>query len=195
MKPSAILDLPEAVHDGLLAHLLPGGDCEEAAFVFANAQTIGADTVFTFVDWMPVSADGFAHRSPYYLELADETRAGVIKRAHDFATSIVEVHSHPAPFPAAFSESDRTGLVEFVPHVMWRLKRRPYGAIVVGPSDFDALVWIGDPKTPQLLDGIRVNGRVLRPTGLTIKEWQGNGHRTTRSKHPVLWRRRAASHP
>ena len=81
-----------------------------------------------------------------YFELTDEARIGLIKRAHVLQASLAEFHSHLSPWPAAFSLSDRMGLKETVPHMRWRLKRRPYLAVVVAPSGFDALVWSRDPK-------------------------------------------------
>src|SRR6266487_1407438 len=109
------------------------------------------------------------------MELADETRAQVIKRAHDLGASMVEFHSHPYPWPARFSESDRVGLEEFVPHVWWRLKGRPYAAVVVAPSGFDGLVWMTSPDRPEQLDGIACGDRLLRPTGLTLRHWHDDG--------------------
>jgi hypothetical protein len=167
-----MLSLPEDVHRELLYHLLPGNSLiEEAAFVFAHSTDDGGQVVFKPTEWFPVKPEGFVHRLEGYLELTDTTRAQVIKRAHDLGASIVEFHSHPYPWPAAFSQSDRNGLDEFVPHVWWRLKSRPYLAVVVSPSGFDGLAWLSNPKTPQLLDGIWVGKCLLRPTGLTLHRW------------------------
>lgn len=168
-----MLNLPVDVHRELMDHLLPANSLiEEAAFVFVHSTSDRGKVVFRFTEWFAVDPEGFVHRSEGYLELTDTIRAQVIKRAHDLGASIVEFHSHPYPWPAAFSQSDRNGLDEFVPHVWWRLKSRPYLAVVVSPSYFDGLVWLSDPKTPQLLDGIRVGKRFLRPTGLTLHRWE-----------------------
>ena len=168
-----MLNLPEDVHGELLSHLLPANSLiEEAAFVFVHSTSNGGKFVFRFIEWFAVEPEGFVHRSEGYLELTDITRAQVIKRAHDLGASIVEFHSHPYPWPAVFSQSDRKGLDEFVPHVWWRLKGRPYVAVVVSPSGFDGLAWVSNPKTPQLLDGMQVGERVLCPTGLTLHRWE-----------------------
>ena len=53
----------------------------------------------------------------------------------------------------------------------WRLKRRPYIAIVVAPSGFDALVWYGDDTEPKSLAGIEVDDTLLTPTNITIGGW------------------------
>ena len=87
--------------------------------------------------------------------------------AWDKKLALGEFHSHPGGlWRAQFSASDIYGLDEFVPHVRWRLRGQPYFAIVVAPSDFDALIW----RTPQAeaLKEFQVGDRVLTPTGLTI---------------------------
>ena len=96
--------------------------------------------------------------------MADGTRAALIKRAHDLEASLVEMHSHPAPWPAAFSYADRMGLSETVPHMWWRLNRRPYLAIVVSPSGFDALLWLDNATLPRALDTLKAGDRMLQPT-------------------------------
>jgi hypothetical protein len=168
-----LLELPEEVQSALLAHLLPpSARSEEAAFVFAKAMVKETDTVFTFVEWMPVAQDGFVQHSGYYFELTDKTRGGVIKRAHDLGASLVEFHSHLSSRPASFSDTDIEGLRQFVPHVWWRLKGKPYMAVVIAPKTFDALAWRTDPKAPEAVCGILVGGSLLRPTGLTLKDWK-----------------------
>jgi hypothetical protein len=159
--------LPAGTHDEVLGHLLPAeAEHEEAAFAFvAPAKT--ASVTFAVLEWYAVPPDGFAYRSKYGIELTDATRATVIKRAHDLGASLVELHSHPYPRPAEFSPSDLAGFEEFVPHVWWRLKARPYFALVVAPGSFDALCWMSSPETPGPLGGLRIGHRLLAPTNLT----------------------------
>jgi proteasome lid subunit RPN8/RPN11 len=191
----SVLELPKHVHRDLLAHLLPPGSTEEeAAFVFAKPLQDGDETTFSYVEHRNIARDGFARHLGDYLELSDQMRAAVIKRAHDLDASIVEFHSHPYLWPAAFSASDRSGLEEFVPHVWWRLKGKPYAAVVVAPSGFDALVWLTDPRTPQALDAIRAGGKTLAPTRLTLKRWNSTDERgTLRPQHPFLWQGRPSA--
>lgn len=168
-----VLDMRKEVYTALQAHLLPtDSETENAAFVFAHGSVNRGDLVFRYAEWLAITPEEFVHRSEGYLELTDETRARVIKRAHDLGASIAEFHSHPFPGRAAFSLSDRVGLTEFVPHALWRLKGRPYIAVVVAPTSFDGLVWTHDAKIPRLLDGIMIGGRVLHPTGLTLRRWR-----------------------
>ncbi len=173
-----LLELSPETYQELLAHLLPpDGDSEQVAFVFARAEPERGDLVFRFADWLPVGPEGLVYSSSYYLELTDETRARVIKTAHDLGASLVEFHSHLGPWPAAFSASDRAGFLEFVPHVWWRLRGLPYAAVVVAARGFDALAWVDDPHTPRGVDGIRTGGRLLRPTGLTLGQWSNDDER------------------
>jgi hypothetical protein len=119
------------------------------------------------IEWLPVLPDGFSSQTAYHLELTDEMKASVIKRAHDLGASLVEFHCHTGRWPAAFSPSDRSGFLEFVPHVLWRLKGRPYLAVVASHSGHDGLLWFKDVRSPSRLDGLLVDNCVLPSTGQT----------------------------
>ena len=129
----------------LWSHLLPDNiSHEQAAFLFCRAGQDGNGVVFEVLDAAYLEPRDFAAQHSDYIELTDEARIGLIKRAHQMEAALAEFHSHPGPWPAAFSPSDRMGLKATVPHMRWRLKRRPYLAVVVAPSGFDALVWTAD---------------------------------------------------
>lgn len=164
-----LLDIPDRVQKDMWAHLLPGRFmAEEAAFIYVQ-QVVKKDAViFNFLDWSPVPPEGFLSRSEYHFELTDETRAFVIKRAHDLDASLVELHSHAEYLPAEFSPTDFLGFKEFVPHVWWRLKGRPYMAVVVSHAGIDGLVWIKGPEIPLCLGGISVGTQTLKTTGLSF---------------------------
>jgi len=166
-----LLDIPQEVHASLQAHLLrDGSKLEEVAFLFAKSEREGDTLLFRYVDWFPVPPDGFEYHSSFCCELADEIRASMIKRAHDLNASLVEFHSHTGPWPAQFSLSDFEGFDEFVPHVWWRLKGRPYAAVVVTRTGFDALAWVENPESPRLLNGIRAGDKLLQPTGFSLQK-------------------------
>ncbi|MBW7932343.1 MAG: hypothetical protein H3C62_01770 [Gemmatimonadaceae bacterium] len=172
MTQQFVLDLPCHVHEALWTHLLADSrGRESAAFAFVRPGAGELHTAFKCVEWFPVPEAGFTSRSAVHLELTDSTRASVIKRAHLLDASIVEFHSHTGPWPASFSPSDLAGFKEFVPHVRWRLKGRPYVAIVVAGDGFDGFVWAGDDLRPKQLDAIRVDAHVLDATKLTY--WNG----------------------
>jgi len=105
--------------------------------------------------------------------LTDGALARVIKTAWDDNAALVEFHSHTNPrFPAAFSPSDLDGLEEMLPHVWWRLRGRPYVAVVVSPDGFDALVWRTSPDVPEPLETLTVGETGHAPTGITIAGMQ-----------------------
>ena len=124
-----------------------------------------------YKDWCMIPSDGFTAQLDGYIELTDDMRAKIIKKAHDLDAALVEFHSHPHPYDACFSWSDKMGFEEFVPHVWWRLKGKPYAAVVVAPENFDALIWISGPGKPQLLNQLVIESGILKPTGLTLKRW------------------------
>lgn len=167
-----ILKLTASLQRNLWSHLLPGNTLsEQAAFLFCETTENDAGVTFEVIDHTLPSEEDFTSQHDDYLELTDEARIGVIKRAHMLNASLVELHSHPGPLPAAFSLTDRLGLQETVPHMRWRLRKRPYVAIVVAPSGFDALVWHRDGNVPDPLSAIDADGRLLSPTNASLEGW------------------------
>ena len=166
------LNMPAGLFEDLTSHLMPpNGTHEEAAFLFVAANKSEDQIHFEVLETTKIGPYEFDSHFGDYLELADDTQANLIKRAHDLGSALVEIHSHLSPSPAAFSLADRVGLKETVPHMWWRLKSRPYLAIVVAATGFDALVWLHNPKIPQQLDGIIADKRLLRPTNNSLRGW------------------------
>ena len=164
MTAMVIVSVPERIYRTVRRHLLPWCHrVEEAAFLYV----VPTEDAFEYLESFPVPASGFASRSAYHLELNDETRAKVIKRAHDLGASIVEMHSHVGRGRARFSPSDLAGFRDFVPHVLWRLKYLSYLAVVMTRSGFDGLAWKRDPDVPERLHGIQVGSCLLTPTKLS----------------------------
>jgi hypothetical protein len=167
------LELGDAAYDDLIKHLLPPGrKREQAAFLFARYDGGLQQARFTVTETRKLAPDDFAFQMGDYLELTDTARAAIIKRAHDLEASLIEVHSHLGPWPAGFSPSDRSGLRETVPHMWWRLKKRPYAAIVVAASGFDALAWIENPNVPRPFDALVAGNRILKPTNHSLGGWK-----------------------
>ena len=162
------LYLPNNLAAAVWAHLLEDeSGAESAGFLFAKHRREGEVHGFEALEWYPVPPEGFLSRNSYHFVLTDEVRAEVIKRAHDLGASVVEFHCHKGPRPARFSLSDQAGFQEFVPHIWWRLRGRPYLAVVVAEIDFDSLVWVTGPGTPQHLTGIVVDETTFDPTRLS----------------------------
>ena len=174
---SIIIDIPQKDYRSVWRYLLPAcSRNEEVCFLHVRPSSRNDAGRFCFDGWDPILPREFAFRSSYHLELTDQAQARIIKRAADLGTSLVEMHSHTGSWPAAFSASDMVGLSEFVPHVLWRLRKKPYFAIVVARGSFDGLVWLGDGESPQRLDGIAVGTSVMKPTGLSPLEYESHGH-------------------
>ena len=166
------LDIPPSEYTRLANHLIrPRSKSEEAAFVFCEVRQSDARMELRFLKSYLIPAEGFTYRSLYGLELTDSCRASVIKRAHDLDACLLEWHSHPRASTVEFSASDRSGFADFVPHVWWRLKKKPYGAVVVGPQNFDSLCWIANVNRPDGVLELQVGKRRLAPTGLTLEHW------------------------
>lgn len=163
------LHVEPALHAQVMGHLRSPGLAEQAAFMFALRRP--DNDLFDAVAGELMTRHDLAHQYSDYLELSDEARVRLVKRAHALGASLVELHSHPFPVPAAFSMADREGLRETVPHMWWRLANRPYFAIVVGPDDIDALAWLDNHSIPRPLDALVTGGARLTPTNNSLKGW------------------------
>lgn len=144
---------------------------EQVAFLFLSYSRNGTRMEFAVQDHYVVPPSGLVHESRFHAEVSEEAQANVIKAAWDRGLCLGEIHSHPGDFgEAAFSPSDLTGFHDFVPHIWWRLKGKPYVAFVFGRKDFDALAWVSDPHSPVGVDRLVVEGMELLPTGRTIQD-------------------------
>ena len=167
------LTIPPDEHRRLVRHLVPRcPKSEEAAFLFCRVQQTKIAMEFHFLDTHVVGPSEFNYKSLYGIELTDGCRAAVIKHAHDLNASLLELHSHPRSAVPEFSASYRSGFAEFVPHVWWRLKNKPYAAIVIGSRGFDSRTWASNPEHPDGVLDLQVGGRQLKPTGLTLENWE-----------------------
>jgi hypothetical protein len=168
----ALLKVGDELYGDIMDHLLPPG-CkqEQAAFLFARSAHTDDQVLFEVIEARKLGPADFIRQEGDYLEMADASRASLIKQAHDLGASLVEAHSHIGPWPAGFSYADRLGLQETVPHMWWRLKKRPYLALVVTNSSFDALLWLDNPKVPRALDALLVDNATLKPTNFSLGGW------------------------
>ena len=164
----AYLRMNEGAYQKIWDHLLPVMERRErAGFLFVDIEREDNAIVFGELEWFAIPPEGFVARTARHFELRDSLLAYVIKRAHDLDASIVEMHSHPLSKQACFSPFDQDGFREIVPHVRWRLKGKPYGAIVVARTSFDGLVWLDDDNVPNHIGGIIVDGVTQEPTRLS----------------------------
>ncbi len=144
------------------------GRAESVAFFLADWSA--PDRSFCVRDWQPIDDGTEGAGDDLHVSLSDETRLSIIRWATSQEASLIEAHSHGRRGPAVFSPYDLSGLAEWVPHVRWRLRRRPYAAIVTTVADFDALAWVEDPQVPCQVEGIAES--VFHPaTGRTIRRY------------------------
>jgi hypothetical protein len=163
------IELPAGLWERLKAHLLPKNAREEqAAFLFAAASVPADELRLRAIGSYMLTPSDFDAQHTDYLEITDECKSRLIQHAHQHQLSLVELHSHPGPWRAAFSPYDLRGLDDTVPHMLWRLKGRPYAAIVVAHTGFDAMVWTGKGEPACALTALVADGRRLLPTNLTL---------------------------
>ncbi len=148
-------------------HLASGP--EQAGFFLADYDP--DLRAYVLREWRAVPVLGFEVHNDYHLTLKDEVGAEAIKWAWDAGASLVEAHSHTADGLACFSPSDLSGLDEWVPQVRWRLRGRPYAALVTAGERFDALAWIDDSKTPDQVAQIAVDGMTYPASAETLSRW------------------------
>ena len=157
------LTLPSDIYSELMEHL-GDEDVEHVAFLFTAPPE--ENSALRVQEIYCVPPENFDHQSSYHVALTDHVRGYVIKRAWDLGGCLVEVHSHSGGAPVWFSRSDLRGFREWVPHVRWRLRQRPYVALVFAGCDFDALVW--ENEMPTTLSALFVDGRDPQsPSGIT----------------------------
>jgi hypothetical protein len=98
--------------------------------------------------------------------------ANFFKWAWDAGASLVEAHSHGDTVPACFSPSDLLGLDVWVPHLRWRLRGRPYAAIVTAGDTFDAIAWIDGADQPEQIHHLEIMGKgKLAATARTLPRY------------------------
>ena len=137
-----VIEVPVPLFEQLDAHLATP---EQVAFLLAEVD----DRRFRAVSLELIVPPDFESRSDYHLSLAEGVGGRLIRIAFQRGLSLVEIHSHGPRGRPKFSPSDRHGFDEWLPHVWWRLKGRPYAAIVKGGDAWDALAWFESPTTPE----------------------------------------------
>jgi hypothetical protein len=151
------------VFEGVEAHLEKP---EQVGFFLAHYDA--SHETFDLQASRPVVGDGYAVQTDQHVVVADETRAEMIQWAWRENLSLVEIHSHGDWAPAQFSGSDIYGFQEWVPHLWWRLRRRPYAAIVSAGDTFDAWAWTLDPQRPLQVSELETDGRSRAATHATF---------------------------
>lgn len=158
------LEIPPAISDRLLTYLdVP---TERMAFLLASPTT-GTDAWAVVDELYLTDAVDYTYQGKHGMELDDAVRPRVLTWATRPDVALVEVHSHGhLSNKTTFSRTDLDGLNEVVPQMMWRLRGRPYVALVLGADDLDALAWSHRGQPPTLPSTVIVGQRTLTPTGI-----------------------------
>ena len=125
---------------------------ERVGFFLADWSPL--DRCFAVRHWRPILDGTAGFPDKIHVELSDDTQEAIIRWAWAEAGCLIEAHSHGNWSPAAFSQFDLRGLAEWVPHLWWRMRGRPYAAVVTSKIDFDALAWINGPAVAEQVDGV-----------------------------------------
>lgn len=167
---SLVIAMPTQIYEMIQDHLFQDAEnedaLEQASFLFT--EPYAGDGVLRVADARLLGVDDFAIQTPLHIDLAEHVRPELIQRALRDDACLIETHSHNHAGPVAFSASDRRGFQEWVPHMRWRLRRRPYVALVFSFDTFDGLCWSdgdAEPLDNLLLDG----GRRIQPTNRTYE--------------------------
>lgn len=147
------------------AHLR--GGVEQVGFFLADTDPMTRG--FAMRDWRAVPPEGVAYRNAYHITLTDEMKNDVIRWAWDAHASLVEAHSHSELADAEFSPSDLWGFRDWVPHLLWRLRGCPYGALIAAGDSFDALAWFKTAERPEQVERIELDDGVLTATRRTMR--------------------------
>jgi hypothetical protein len=161
---TAVIVASDALYRVARRHLR--GRVEQVGFFLADYND--ERRAFVLREWRPMPPGAFEYQSAYHVALADEMRPEIIKWAWDADACLVEVHSHGDEGIASFSPSDLHGFDEWVPHVRWRLRGRPYAAIVTAGGTFDAWAWLDTSNTPTQITELEVDGVAQPATARTL---------------------------
>lgn len=164
----AQIDISKEKYETLIKHLFHK-QTEQASFLFLG-QDSNIETTFDVKEIYHCRTEDLEVEHEFYIELTDDARQKVIKKAWDTKTILAEVHSHHSSLGIAqFSPSDLMGFQDFVPHVWWRLKSRPYFAFVFNKKGFDSLVWLSNPDIPSGIVNLNISEKGLfKSSGLTF---------------------------
>lgn len=168
--------IPAALQRQLQEHLFRN-DLEQGAFLFAREAAANGEAGLMVADLYLVPEDGWQVQLDVYLEMKDTERARIMAMARKGDYAVIDCHSHPSSLDTvAFSPSDRSGITDFAAYAKWKLPGRPFAAVVWGEQSLDAVMWLGDFRTPLPVDQVRIEGperAFLKPNG----SWFATGYR------------------
>ncbi|MET7281867.1 hypothetical protein ABZS29_26775 [Kribbella sp. NPDC005582] len=167
-----VLTLSQTVWEELHTYL--DNPIERMAFLAAvpHPDSATSKDLWSVVDVMYLDDESdYEHQGQAGMELVDDIRPRSLQWATQLGAALIEVHSHGSGrSKTTFSTLDLRGLLDGAPRLVWRLRGRPYGAIVFGGRrDFDALVWYDERSTPVVIAELAVEARSVQPTACALE--------------------------
>lgn len=153
----------------LRAHLLDGGDDEEAAILIAGVAETAEAIRLLVREVVPVPEPAFHSKGPAYLSIDPDFLAPLVKRCRLEGRAFALAHSHPFSHGGVhFSGIDDAGERALFPRILARVPGRPVGALVFGPDAVAARAWLPGTTGSSPLERLVVVGKqleVLDPDG------------------------------
>lgn len=154
----------------LRAHVLDGGEDEEAAVLLAGVGHTVRDVRLLIREVIPVPDAAFVRKGAAGLTIHPDFLAPLVKRCREEGWALVLVHSHPFSREGVrFSAIDDGGEQALFPRIRERIAGRPVGAMVFGQTSLDARLWLPGETAGRAVDRVTVvctdSLRWLTPTG------------------------------
>lgn len=154
----------------LRAHVLDGGEDEEAAVLLAGVGRTPRDVRLLVREEIPVPDGAFLSKGRAGLTINPDFLAPLVKRCRVEGWAFVLVHSHPfAGAGVRFSAIDDGGEQALFPRIQGRAPGLPVGAIVFGRESLDGRLWLPGEAAGRPVDRVVVVGTNrlawLPPTG------------------------------
>jgi molybdopterin-synthase adenylyltransferase len=139
-------------------------ELETAGIVFAETTPVsdGSDRLL-FREFLPAPDDAYSRRTSDYVELKPAFVAWALKRARVNSWSVFLTHTHPWQGTVRASTIDLSGEQVLRPTVFGRVPGVKHGRLIVGQSDYEAVLWsdIDDDGEPVRVVAVGSNYREL----------------------------------
>jgi len=141
------ISIPERIYKRLRDYLFQN-EKEQGAFLFANSSSKQNGLNLLVKDLHLIPSVAWDVQESFYLELNNDEKVKIMKKARDGNFDLIECHSHRNHGSANFSPSDLHGLAEFVEYVRWKLPGKKYGALVWTETSVIGKVWDSKSLSP-----------------------------------------------
>jgi hypothetical protein len=173
---SSNIIIPSGIAEALRRHFFQN-ELEQGAFLFAEAKREDGELNLVAADYYLVPASGWEAQVEFYLQMKDSERAKIMKLAREKNLCAIDCHSHPrACDDVWFSPSDVAGITEFAQYAKWKLRGKPFAAMVWGEQSVDAVLWQVEFSHAERVAQVKIIGnaeQTLTPTGSWFRAPKG----------------------